>query len=405
MDGYRRVLAHRQFARLWMGQVVASFGESLRYIALLGLVYDLRGSTADVGAALMVSGSATVLAAPLAGFVADRYSRRNTVFACAVLRGALVALLTLTRTLTAIYVVLFLLALAQQFSNPALNALIPSILRREHLTPANALLALTLKGTSIVGPALGGLLVESLGRAPLFYAGAITSLVLAAAVWGVRPAQEGGPASAERSRSVISQYRQSVAYIAQTPLLVFAVAQAIVASLAGGAIDTLTIAFADRVLGSGAAGFGVILSAKSAGFVVGVSALEPLRKRVPRRVLLPAALVFTGLNIVAFGLNSVHSVAVLLAVLDGAGNSVASILSRVVFQDSVPDDLRGKVFATNYMLFSAAHMVSTGVSGALAEYLGLRIVFIAAGALLSGFGAWGGYWLRRGAADEPVPAS
>ncbi len=405
MNGYRDVLANRTFARLWAGQLVASLGESLRYVALLSLVYDLRGSTADVGTALMVSGTATVLAAPLAGLLADRTSRRNVVFACALVRAVLVALLAFTRTLAAIYAVLFLLALVQQFSNPALNALIPNIVERQQLSPANALQALTFKGTSIAGPALGGLLVQRVGYAPVFYAGAMSCLVLAAAVRSVHPSVGPGVDAAGRGHSVVAEYRESVAYIARTPLLVFVVAQAIVASLAGGAIDTLTIAFADQVLGSGTAGFGVILSAKSAGFVVGLSAFEPLRRRVPRKVLLPAALMFTGLNTVAFGLTSLQGVAVLFAVLDGVGNSVASILSRVVFQDSVPDALRGKVYATNYMLFSAAQVVSTGVSGTLAGYVGLRAMFVGAGLLVSGYGAWGHRWLRRHVAEDPLPAS
>ena len=76
------------------------------------------------------------------------------------------------------------------------------------------------------------------------------------------------------------------------------------------------------------------------------------------------------------------------------GNTSANILSRVVLQDSVPDHLRGKVQATNYMLFSVAGLVSAGVGGILAQYVSLRLIFIVCGLLVGGFGLYGRLALR-----------
>ena len=394
MQGYAGVLRNGQFARLWVGQLASALGDSVRYLALLSLVYGIRGSATDVGLALMVTGAATLAAAPLAGLAADRYSRRRIMALSAVTRGGLVALLAAARTLPQVYAVLFLLALAQQFFNPALNAFVPNLLEKELLVSANSLLALTFKGVSMVGPAIGGLMVARWGAASAFHTSALTYLVLALCILSIR--EPGGrPAVAPLpGRPGMREYRESIDYIRATPLVSFVVVQAIVASLAGGAIDTLTVKFADTVLGVGAAGFGAILSCKSVGFVLGLGVLELLRPRLPRSTLLPGALMLVGLGIVAFGLNAWYALALALSLVDGLGNSIANILSRVVLQDSVPDHLRGKVMATNYVLFSMAALLSAGVGGVLAEQVGLRPVFVCCGLLVGAFGLYGRRALR-----------
>jgi MFS family permease len=394
LQGYADVLRNRQFGRLWVGQLASALGDSVRYLALLSLVYSMRGSTTDVGMALMVTGVATLVAAPVTGTAADRYSRRRIMALSAVTRVILVVLMGAARTLPQVFLILFLLGISQQFFSPALNAFVPSILQKQLLVSANGLLALTFKGVSMLGPAIGGLMVAHWGHASAFHASALAYLILTLCTLSMRePAGQIGLASSA-SCSVLGEYRESILFIWATPLVYFVVLQAIVASLAGGAIDVLTVKFADTILRAGAAGLGMILSAKSAGFVLGLAVLELLRRRLPRRILLPGALVLVGVNIVAFGLNSWYALALVLSLVDGMGNTAANILSRVVLQDSVPDHLLGKVAATNYVLFSLAGLVSAGLGGIMAEHIGLRPVFVFCGLLVGGFGLYGQRALR-----------
>lgn len=389
LQGYAGVLGNRQFARLWAGQFASALGDSVRYLALLSLVYSIRGSTADVGMALVATGAATLVAAPVAGTVVDRYSRRRIMALSAVTRVILVPLLGAARTLPQALLILFLLGISQQFFSPALNAFVPSIVERELLVSANGLLALTFKGVSMVGPAIGGLMVAGWGHASAFHASALAYLILTLCTLSMRePARPIG-VEPRSGRSGLAEYRESILFIRATPLVSFVVLQAIIASLAGGAIDVLTVKFADTILHVQSAGLGMILSAKSAGFVVGLAALELLRRQVPRHILLPGALILVGLNIVAFGLNSWYALALVLSLIDGMGNTAANVLSRVVLQDLVPDHLLGKVAATNYMLFSLAGPVSAGLGGLVAEQIGLRPVFVFCGLIVGAFGLYG----------------
>ncbi len=400
---YGQLFGNRQFAKLWAGQLFSALGDSLWYVALLSMVYDLRGSTADVGTALMVIGSATVLAAPLAGLVVDLYSRKHIIIFSALIRGGLIALLAKSPPYSIIIVILFLSSLVQQFFNPALNAFIPSLLEEKLLVTANGILALTFKGVSIIGPVIGGYMVERVGYGAAWYVSAGTCFVLAGCVLTIPQSTDIKIPKLHRTyMSVLESYRQSIRYIKENALLIFVVVQSIIMSLAGGVIDALLIVFAKIVLGIGAQGFTLILAFKSIGFVLGLGTLGVLQKKFSRTFLIPVALILIGVEIVFFSFNVSYGLALLLSVVDGAGNSLINVFSRTTLQDSVPDRLRGKVFATNYMLFSVAHLVSAGVGGIMAQYIPIRLIFLACGLLVGSWGLYGYVWLRNLTESESI---
>ena len=181
-----------RFYRLWAGQGVSFVGDAISMVALVVLVVEIAGSASAVGGVL-VARLLPTLASPFAGVLADRLDRRVILVASDLARAVLVIGLVFTRDLATIYVLVFLMGLARTFFNPTIRAAFPSVVGEGDLTRANALISGTFSTSIMVGPALGGLLVATIGVDAAFMVDAVTYLVSAVLLYRIHlplPRQE-----------------------------------------------------------------------------------------------------------------------------------------------------------------------------------------------------------------------
>src|SRR5919199_1425970 len=173
------LLKNARFLRLWIGQGTSFLGDAVSMVALVVLVVQVTGSASAVGGALIARLLPTV-ASPLAGVLADRLDRRLVLVASDLVRAALVLGLVFARDLGTIYVLIFLMGLARTLFHPTIRAAFPSVVGGGDLTRANALISGTFSVAETAGPALGGLLVATVGVDAAFVLDAATYLVSAA---------------------------------------------------------------------------------------------------------------------------------------------------------------------------------------------------------------------------------
>src|SRR5918998_991585 len=172
------LLRNARFLRLWIGQGTSFVGDAVSMVALVVLVVEITGSASAVGGALVARLLPTI-ASPLAGVIADRVDRRIVLVASDLARAVLVLGLVFARDLATIYVLVFLMGLARTAFNPTVRAAFPNVVGEGDLTRANALIGGTFSASIMVGPALGGLLVASIGVDAAFLADAVTYLISA----------------------------------------------------------------------------------------------------------------------------------------------------------------------------------------------------------------------------------
>src|SRR5688500_17195025 len=188
------LLRSARFLRLWIGQGTSFVGDAVSMVALVVLVVQITGSASAVGGALVARLLPTI-ASPLVGVLADRLDRRIILVATDLVRAVLVLGLVFARDLATIYVLVFLMGLARTVFNPTVRAAFPSVVGGGDLTRANAIISGTFSTSIMAGPALGGLLVASIGVDAAFLADAVTYLVSAILLSTVRlprPDREGG---------------------------------------------------------------------------------------------------------------------------------------------------------------------------------------------------------------------
>ncbi|MFQ5944016.1 MAG: MFS transporter [Anaerolineales bacterium] len=160
------LLRQRNYALLWSSQLVSMTGTWALFAALPFFVFQLTGSVLATGIMFFVEVIPPILLGSVAGVFVDRWDRRWTMIGANVTRGLLLLLLLAFRSaeqVWIVYVVAFLESVANLFFGPANNALLPQLVGKDELVTANSLDALGENVARILGPALGGALLASLG--------------------------------------------------------------------------------------------------------------------------------------------------------------------------------------------------------------------------------------------------
>lgn len=165
------VLKNPHFLKLWVGQSVSFVGDAISMVAFVILVVQITGSASAVGG-LLVAWLLPTLASPLAGVLADRLDRRMILVTSDLVRAVVIVGVVFTRDLVVLYALIFLMGLARTLFNPTIRAAFPSVVGGGDLARANALISATFSVSIAVGPALGGLLVATVGLEAAFCVGA-----------------------------------------------------------------------------------------------------------------------------------------------------------------------------------------------------------------------------------------
>ena len=378
-DLFRRSPA---LARLLAGEFVSGIGDWLYLIAILVVVYAESDSPVLLG----IVGAARILPYVLlsvpAGIVADRFDRRMVLLVTDVARGILMLVLAAAVTVDAhIGVVIGLSILAACFStffNPAIAALVPTLVDERDLGPANSAWATLDNLAFIIGPALAGILLATGGLQVAFLLNAASFAVVAVVLWRLpvpgraepsSPRQEGGAAPAPMHwRSLAGTLLGPFALDAST-------------SFVSGGVSVLTVILAVDVLGAGEAGTGYLNAAVGVGGVVAGIAGGSLLAR-PLRIPLLAGGLIGAAGLAGLGLSGALPFAMLAIAVAVAGVLLLEIVTTTLIQRVVPDELRGR--AVGVIQTSSAILYSLGslLMPILASAVGHGPVLIGAAALV-----------------------
>src|SRR5829696_4798181 len=248
------LLKNARFLRLWIGQGASFLGDAVSMVALVVLVVEITGSASAVGGALVARLLPTV-ASPLAGVLADRVDRRLVLVASDLARTVLVLGLVFARDLLTIYALVFFMGLARTIFNPTVRAAFPSVVGGGDLTRANALIGGTFSVSETLGPALGGLLVATVGVDAAFVLDAATYLISASLISLIPlPRRE----SEDEEAGFGEDLRSGFAYLARSRVPLAIVLGAFLTVLTVNITIPAEIFLAKRTFDAGNAGYGLL---------------------------------------------------------------------------------------------------------------------------------------------------
>jgi MFS family permease len=305
-----------------------------------------------------------------AGHVVDRFDRRlvlmGTQFLIGICSVLLLAFSKFHAPVSAIYAVLFLVGTARAFTAPAVNAYYVALVPREVLPNAATWNSTIFELTSMIGPAVGGLIVAGAGPEMSYMVNlacvSMSFVLFVLAVPRVKVALERAPMT-------WASLLDGVRFVFQTRLLLAMMCLDLFAVLLGGASALLPI-YASRILHGGATAFGLLRAAPSVGAII--MALITMRLRPwPRagQAILWAVLGF-GVATIVFGLSHSLWLSILALALTGVCDNISVVIRQTLTQMITPDQMRGRVSSVTFIFISCSNEFGEFESGGLAALLG-----------------------------------
>ncbi len=381
-------LKHRKFALLWAGLLISIAGTQMQVWSIywhLRLLTDQPIAVSGVGIARLIP---ILMFALIGGLFADTFNRRNVMFVtqtfmllCAFLLGWITHFGHMT--IWTIYIVLSVSGIAVAFDGPSRQSLITNLVPREDLRSAFGLQSIASNSGAIIGPALSGLVIATLGIEWSYWFNAISFIaVIAALIMMGKVEKETQPLETTlervKPRLDISGIPEGIRFIFHQPIILSSMLLDFFATFFSSA-NTLLPFVAQDILKVGAIGYGWLSAAQSVGSVaVAFILAQTKRIRKQGKLLLMGITVF-GLATILFGLS--HSFALTFAalVLIGAGDAVSTVLRNTIRQLQTPDELRGRMISINQIFFAGGPRLGEMEAGLVAQAFGTPLSIITGG--------------------------
>jgi MFS family permease len=366
-------LQHRNFNLLWAGLIVSNTGTWMQNVAQGWLVLQLTNSPLWLGL-LGLSFAVPMIVLPLVGgAVVDRIDRIKLLYITqtgAMLTALILAILTWTGRVHISYILIasFVSSTLLAFDNPARQALLPDLVPQRDLMNAISLNSATYTGAALVGPAIAGALLASLGAGTLFFLNAVSYLAVLAALAFMRNVQAHGIDGQHDSlgKSMLA----GLAYAWRNRLILALLGLSALAALFGRSYQTLFPIFARDIWNGGPAGYGILLSASGGGALVGAFGLAAVRNVKNQGAILIASGLIFSLTVILFALSPSFWPAVALLFLGGIAVTVFGTIIATFIQIAVPNELRGRVMSLYSITLIGLPALGAMGSGSAAELLG-----------------------------------
>ena len=380
-------LQHRNFRLIWVGLLVSFAGSFMQNAALLWHV-SLLVSPEKKALALGMVGLARVVPvivfSMVSGVVADALDRRRVMLVTQVGAGSVaLALAYLTYTgitaLWPIYALSAVSAAVSAFDLPARQALVPSLVPREHLPNAITLNTIMFQTASVVGPAAAGFVIDATSVAGAYVINAISFLFVVAALLMMRGVPPREPSAGSRDDLSLGAAMEGVRFVFRSPLMRSTMLLDFFATFFASATALLPI-FAQDILGVGARGYGWLFAAPAVGSFVTSVALVPLLKHIERRGPgIVWSVIGHGLATIVFGVSRSFVLTFLCLAAVGGTDTVSTVLRNVIRQLETPDRLRGRMTGINMVFFMGGPQLGELEAGAVANRWGAPFSVISGG--------------------------
>jgi MFS family permease len=366
-----RALRHRNFQLFFGGQLISLVGTWMQSVAQAWLVYRLTGSSLLLGIVAFASQIPIFLLSPVGGTVADRYNRHRVVIATqttSMVLAAILAALTLGHWINVweLIVLASSLGVVNAFDIPARQSFLVEMVGREDLMNAIALNSSMFNGARVIGPAIAGILVASIGEGWCFFANAVSFIAVITGLLMMKIAPRKREPHASMTEHIAEGFRfaQRTTPVRNLLYLVGLI------SLAGVPYTVLMPIFADRILHGGAWGLGLLMGSTGVGAMVGALTLASRTgvRGLGRIAAFSAAGFGVSLVIFAFSRNFIFSLIILVPT--GFALMTQMACANTLIQAMVPDRLRGRMMALYSMMFMGMAPLGGLFGGIAADWIG-----------------------------------
>ena len=342
----------------------------MHVVAVSWQVYELTKDPLSLGGIGVARLVPLVLLALGSGMLADALDRRKLMLFAQVAMMLCSAALAVASTLGVvtiwwIYIITALSSAASTLGMPARQAIVPSLVPREHLSSALSLNIISWQAATIMGPTLGGFVIAGLGVAAVYWLDAVSFVAVIIALLLMRV----GAVIGERRPVSLGAALEGFVFVRKNTMIWSTMVLDFLATFFSSATVLLPV-FATDILKVGPQGVGLLYAAPSVGAVLASAILSvwgTLRRQGP--VLLVSVLLY-GVFTLVFGLSDNFWLSLLMLMGVGASDTVSMVVRQTIRQITTPDEMRGRMTAVGMLFFAGGPQLGEIEAGVAARLVG-----------------------------------
>jgi MFS family permease len=361
----------RDFSLLWFGNFVSEAGSQMHVVAVSWQAYELTRNPLALGGIGVARLVPLVLLALGSGVLADAMDRRKLMLYSQIAMMLCSAALALASSFGVvsiwwIYAVTALSSAARTLGMPARQAIVPSLVPREHFASALSLNIISWQAATIMGPTIGGLLIAGWGVSLVYWIDAVSFVAVIVALLLMRV----GAVIGERRPASLQAALEGLRFVRRNTLIWSTMLLDFLATFLGSATVLLPL-FATDILTVGPQGVGFLYAAPSIGAVLasGALALRGTQLRRQGAVLLWAVAIY-GVCTTLFGISTSFWLSALMLIGVGAADTVSMVVRGTVRQLTTPDEMRGRMVSVTMLFFAGGPQLGEIEAGVAARLLG-----------------------------------
>ena len=393
LPAFLAAFAFPDFRRLWSGAFLSSIGNWTQDVALAWIIHTHFRDPLYLGLRAFASDVPLLTFMLIGGAVADRVDRRRILITSQVLQmcfAAVLGLLWITGRLgiEAILLVAFATGLAQSQSAPTYQAVLTTVVPREHIPNAVALNSLQFNLSRAIGPVIAGALLVRGGTTACFAVNALSFVAVIFAIRGIRIPPHANPPTESLARSLGTGLR----HVTHSPILSTLTLLGAVSSFLAFPMITYLPVFAGDVLKTGVSGYSLLLTSFGSGAILGAVTTAHRGNRPGRGKRLLLAMIAYGVFTAAAMACRVEWMAMALLVLSGITMVTAFSTLNALVQENAPDELKGRILSIYGLAFRGGLPLGALLAGVLVRPYGAPAVIgafsLSVAALAAGTLAW-----------------
>ncbi|HEY3929714.1 MAG TPA: MFS transporter [Candidatus Koribacter sp.] len=389
------------FRTIWFGQLVSIFGDFIALFAIISLItFRWHGTPVQVTAMTIAYVSPLAFIGPPAGVLVDHWNVKRVMIASDLTRAVLVLALVWVVNVRQIAAVMFAVSIMSSAFMPAQSITIRTLVPRDRLLKANAVLSQAFYLIRIGAPVAAAALVGWAGERVCFYVDAASFLFSALMISTLtihRPPREGAD---KTLRGLTADFKEGNRFIFTHPGLSFVFMAMAVAMFVMSAFAPLISIFVRDALHAGTFMYGVVSGMIGVGLIAGTTMIVKISGGKPKPGVVLVGLLSLGVATAVLAASRYPVIAAISTFLLGFSISMVLIPAQTMSQRETPHNMVGRVSSTFMSMISIAQILGLLLSGVLAQRLGMVRLF-AACAVALGVISFGGWIFLR---SRPQPA-
>jgi MFS family permease len=377
-------LKDKNFGLLWMGAFLSSIGFWVQAVGQGWQVLQLTNSALLLGLVTFAATMPNIILSLFGGVIADRFDRRHLLLVTQTVYMTTATLLGIFTTLHIITVwqIILMALINGTFSStgqPAWQAFIGDLVRREQLKQGIALNSVQFNLSRVIGPALGGISIGIFGIAGSYYLNALSYLAVIIPLILMHQNQKH---HVDKQQSMWRSLREGLGYVRRRPALqIILLLQFTIAFLVFPYVTLLPV-FARDIFNIGASGLGVLNAASGIGALTGAILITILSQRIKRgERVLEILCVLGGFTSIAFAMSNMLGVSLLILIVLGSCSVMSSTMTNTTLQILTPEEMRGRVLSIWVMVAFGLAPFGNLLAGWVAQSLGARLTLAIGGSL------------------------